>query len=164
MGVDTDSSPAVSPVIRRWQIGLIAIGLGGLAIGAVLMLTELKPGEIVGLAVWFLGALVIHDGIIAFAVFGIQLLLRRSGRRVPLAVLAILQGAVVICAIVALIVIPQIYKSAIGANNPTVVPLDYTANLVWFSVGMAIVTAIVVVVYLRVAPRRQKVRPSRVQD
>ncbi len=155
---------ALSPAVRRWRIGLLALGIGVLGVGAVLLAIELDPAEWIGLLVWLALALVVHDGLIALGVFGVQLILRRAGRRVPLVVLAIAQGTVVIGAVIALVVIPQIYKSAIGAANPTVVPLDYATNLLAFLVALVITAAVVVGLYLLVAARRQNVRPSRTQD
>ncbi|MEY2849328.1 MAG: hypothetical protein RI885_1995 [Actinomycetota bacterium] len=153
-----------SPAIRRWRAGLLAIGVGLLVVGGVLLALESDPSEWVGLLLWLALALVVHDGLVAFGVFGVQLLLRRAGRRMPVVVLAIAQGAVVIGAIVALVVIPQIYKSAVGASNPSVVPLDYVANLVAFLAALAVTAAIVIGLYLRIAARRQNVRPSIIQD
>jgi hypothetical protein len=154
----------LSPAVRRWRVGLLAVGVGLLGVGGVLLALDLDPAEWVGLVVWLALALVVHDGLIAFGVFGVQLLLRRAGRRMPVVVVAIAQGAVVIGAIIALVVIPQIYKRAIGASNPTVVPLDYGVNLMVFLVVLIITTAVVIGLYLLTVARRQNVRPSSTQD
>ena len=151
-------------VTRRWQIGLIAFGLALIGVGGIVLVQDVAPTNYLGIVIWFAGAILLHDGIVAIAAFGLQLALRRVGRRIPLAVFAIVQAAIVIGAIMALIVFPQIYKKAIGANNPTVVPLDYAGNLVLFYVALAAVTAIAVIGYLLIAPRRQKLRPSSIQN
>ncbi len=151
-------------VTRRWQIGLIAFGIALIGVGGIVLLQDVAPKNYLGIIAWFAGAIILHDGIVAIAAFGVQLGLRRVGKRIPLAVLAIVQGAIVIGAIMALIVFPQIYKQGIGTNNPTVLPLDYAGNLVLFYVVLTVVTAIAVTGYLLVAPRRQKLRPSSVQN
>ncbi|MCU1424182.1 MAG: hypothetical protein JWM51_473 [Microbacteriaceae bacterium] len=145
-------------VTRRWQTALVLIGLALLVIGGLVLLDDVNPKRYLGLGLWFAGALVIHDGLIAPLVFGVDLMMRRVGRRVPLAVLLIVQGAIVVGAIVALLVFPEIAKKNIGTANPTLLPLDYTGNLVGFYVVLAVLTAAAVAGYCWWAARRQKLR------
>lgn len=155
-------------IIRRWQIALIAVGLALLAIGGLVLLADVSPRRYIGILVWFAGAIVIHDGIIAPIVFGGSLLMRKAGRAISprrlVVILGIVQGAIVVGAIVFMIVFPQIVKQGIGTPNPTVLPLDYTVNLIAFYVVLTIVTGAAVAAYLAVAARRQKARPSMIQD
>ena len=144
---------------RRWQIGLIAFGVGLLGVGGVVLLMEVNPARYFGIAIWFLGALIIHDGIAAMAVFGISVGMRRYGRRIPGFVIAVIQGALVIAAIFAAIVVPEILKKSIGTANPSILPLDYALNPVLFYAGLALVTAATIAGYLIFA-RRQKLRSS----
>jgi hypothetical protein len=141
--------------IARWRVALVAVGLLLLLVGGVTLLNDVNPKRYIGIATWFVGALIIHDGIIAFAVVGVNVALRRAGRRVPLPVLLILQGAIVVGAIIALIVFPEIAKQSIGTGNTTLLPLDYARNLILFYVALAVVTAVGIVVYLRVTARRR---------
>lgn len=152
---------ADNPVIRRWQIGLVIVGVLGLILGGLVLLHDVAPKNYVGIGIWFLGALILHDGIVATAVVAVQIGLRKAGRRVPFAVLGILQGAIVVGAIMSLIVFPEIYKSAIGTNNPTVLPLDYSRNLIGFYIALVIITAIAIGGYL--FARRQNTRSSSAQ-
>ncbi|MBC7590016.1 MAG: hypothetical protein H7226_03085, partial [Salinibacterium sp.] len=89
--------------------------------------------------------------------------MRRAGRKIPLAVIAIVQGALVIGAIFFVIVIPAMLKKDIGSANSSILPLDYGLNLVFFYVGLAVATAVAIASYL-VFARRQKARPSSAQD
>ncbi|HEV7949027.1 MAG TPA: hypothetical protein VGP24_04585 [Glaciihabitans sp.] len=148
---------------RFWRIGLIVLGLGLLGIGGIVLLNDVGAGSYLGIGVWFLGALIIHDGIIGAAVLVASLLLRRAQKRIPLAVLLIIQGAVVVAAIVSMVVVPQIIKQGIGTLSSSILPLPYGVNLLLFYVGLAIVTAVTVLLYLRVAARRQKLRSPIVQ-
>ena len=143
---------------RRWQVGLVAVGVVLLGIGGVVLLNDVSPSRYLGIAVWFLGALVIHDGIAAMAVFGVSIVMRRSGRRIPLPVIAIIQGALVVAAIVTALVVPEILKKSIGTANPTILPLEYGLNLALFYAGLAVATAASIAVYV-VARRRRA--PSR---
>jgi hypothetical protein len=144
-----------NPSIARWRAALLAVGLLLLVVGGITLLGDVNPKRYIGIATWFLGALIIHDGVIAFAVVGINVALRRAGRRVPLPVLLILQGAIVVGAIVALIVFPEIAKQSIGTANATLLPLDYARNLAVFYAALAAVTAVTIVGYLRMAARRR---------
>ena len=146
-------------VIRRWQVGLVSFGLALLLVGGVVLLNDVNPSKYLGIVAWFAGALIVHDGIAAMVVFGISVLMRRAGKVIPFGVIAILQGALVIGAIVTAIVVPEILKKSIGSANPTILPLDYGLNLVLFYAGLAAVTAVAIAVYFVIA-RRQKLRPS----
>lgn len=164
------NTTAVTPVLaprmtttRRWQVGLILFGIALLVIGAIALINDVNPSNYSGIAIWFLGALVIHDGIASFAILGVSVLMRRASRRIPLAVIAIIQGALAIGAIVFVIVVPAMLKKGIGSANPTVLPLNYGLNLVLFYVGLAVITTAAITLYLVLA-RRQNARPSISQD
>lgn len=148
-----------SPAIRRWQIGLVAFGIALLVVGGIVLLMDVKPERYLGIVAWFAGALIIHDGIAAMAVFGVSVLMRRAGKRIPFPVIAIVQGALVIAAIFAAIVVPEILKQMIGSANPSILPLNYGLNLALFYAGLAVATAVAIAIYLVVA-KRQKLRPS----
>lgn len=148
---------------RRWQTGLILFGIALLVLGAITLLNDVDPKDYVGIAIWFLGALVIHDGIAAFAIFGVSILMRRASRVIPFGVIAIVQGALAIAAIFFVIVVPAILKKGIGSANATILPLDYAFNLALFYVGLALVTAVAIAAYAILA-RRQKARSSSSHD
>ena len=148
---------------KRWQIGLVVLGIALLAVGGIVLLNDVKPTRYLGIAVWFAGALVIHDGIAALAVFGVSIVMRRAGKKIPLAVIAIVQAALVVAAIVTALVVPEILKQAIGSANPTILPLNYGLNLALFYAGLAVVTAAAIAVY-SVLAKRQKLRPLMSHD
>ena len=141
--------------VRKWQVGLIGFGVALLLVGAVVLLMDVEPQRYLGIAVWFLGALIIHDGIAAMVVFGVSVVMRRAGRRIPLVVIAIVQGALVIGAIFTAIVVPEILKTSIGSANPTILPLNYGLNLLLFYAGLVVVTAGAIVVALVLRRRRR---------
>ena len=149
--------------MKAWRTGLVVIGVLLLLLGAYVLVDTVKPIKIAGIALWFVLALIVHDGIIALVTFGVAFLLRKAGRRVPIAVLAIVQAGLVVCSIFAIIVLPAVYKKSIGTNNPTVLPLDYGPALVIAWTVTVVITALAVVGYTALA-RRQKDRPSISQD
>ena len=163
-----------APSVRAWRVVLIVLGVLLLALGLFVLVDTMKPVKIAGIGLWFVLALIVHDGIIALVTFAVVFLLRRVGRRssarrhptagqLPIAVLAIVQGALVVCSVFAIIVLPAVYKKSIGSKNPTVLPLDYGPSLVilWGVIG--VLTGLAVVGYTVLA-RRQKNRPSVSQD
>jgi hypothetical protein len=138
---------------------LVALGLLLLAVGGFYLLADVPVDKYFGILIWSAGALVIHDGVIAPIVFGISLIMRRAGRRMPFGVLAIVQAALVIAAVFAAVVIPAALKKGIGTANGSLLPLDYGRNLVLFYVGLVVLTAVAIVGYLLV--RRARARGGR---
>jgi hypothetical protein len=145
----TAAEPSASPAQRRWQVVLIAAGVLLTALGVLVLFLDVGVSEFFGLATWFAGAIILHDAILAPIVFGISLLLRRAGKRIPLGALLIVQGAVVVGAMTALLVVPQQLKQAMGTANATILPLNYGVNLVVFSAVLVAVTVLAVILYLR---------------
>ncbi|WP_213813699.1 hypothetical protein [Glaciihabitans sp. dw_435] len=140
---------------QRWRIALIVGGLLLMGIGGITLLGDVPAKNYLGIAVWFVGALILHDGILAPIIFGISLLLRRSSKRVPFGVLLIVQGAAIIAAITTAIVVPAALKKGIGTANSTLLPLDYGVHLLEFYGVLVVVTAVVIAVYLRVTAKRR---------
>jgi hypothetical protein len=151
-------------VTRRWQLGLILFGLALLALGIVVLVQEVNPKRYIGILTWLAGAIIIHDGIIAPTVFGSSLLMRKYGARVPSAVIAIVQGALVVGGIVTIIVVPEVLKKSIGTLSTSILPQNYLLNLVLFYGALVIITGLVIAGYLRRFTRRAKLRSSSVHD
>ena len=142
--------------VRRWQIALIAVGLALFVVGGITLLNDVNPKRYLGIAIWFAGALVIHDGIISFVVFGANIVMRKTGGRlrIPLPAILIVQGALVIAGIMTLIVVPAALKKSIGTANPTLLPLDYGLHLLVFYAVLAVVTALALGAYALLRRRR----------
>jgi len=145
--------------MKAWRTTLVVLGVLMLLLGAYVLVGSVKPIKIAGIALWFVLALIVHDGIIALVTFGVAFLLRKAGRALPIAVLAIVQAGLVVSSIFAIIVLPAAYKKSIGSKNPTVLPLDYGPSLVILWAVIVVLTALAVVGYTVLA-RRQKNRSS----
>jgi hypothetical protein len=155
--VETDLP--VTPGMRRVRIGLVGLGILLLVLGVITLLNDVgDPESYLGLAAWLLGAVVIHDGIISFAVFGASVIMRRLGGtlRIPLPVILIVQGALVVGGIMALVVVPEIMKKSIGTANPTLLPLDYGLHLAVFYAVLVPLTVVAITAYLVLARRRRR--------
>lgn len=147
--MSTISRPAVSSavLIRRWRTVLILSGAAMLLLSAYLLLTTVKPTRYIGIVEWFAAAIIIHDAIIAPFVFAVGLFMRKVGRRIPLAVLAIIQGGLVVGAVFTIVLVPEILAQQHAHLFQTLLPFDYVKNLGVLWVGTLVVTAAAVVGY-----------------
>ena len=149
-----DGELPVSPAMARVRLTLFGVGVLGLLLGAYFLVTKQNPMQIVGVAVWLLGAIILHDAILSPIVLGVSVLVRRSGRNVSRVVLVIIQGAVIVGAILTLLVVPEIYAKTLMPANDTVLPFDYALRLGAMWLGLIVVTAVICALYLRRARRR----------
>ncbi len=150
----------LSPAVRRWRVALVLTGLALLGLALVALVNEVPVTRWPGIALWLVGALIIHDGIVAMSVLAVSIAARRVGLLVPWGIVLIVQGALAVGAIVTALVVPEIVKKSIGTANPSILPLDYVANLGVFSAGLAGVAAIAVLLYMLRMPRRQSRRTT----
>jgi hypothetical protein len=130
-----------------WRLVLVVAGIGLLGFGGIVFLLDVNPATYPGIAVWLAGAIVLHDGVAALAVFGATVLVRRA-HGIPFVVRAIVQGAAVVSLVVTVLVLPEFLAIAMGPANPSVLPLDYAGNLLLFHAGLVAVTVVAVVIAL----------------
>jgi hypothetical protein len=130
-----------------WRLVLVVAGIGLLGFGGIVFLLDVNPSNYPGLAIWLAGAIVLHDGVAALAVFGATVLVRRANG-IPFVVRAIVQGAAVVALVVTVLVLPEFLAIAMGPANPSVLPLDYAGNLLLFHAGLVVVTSAAVVIAL----------------
>jgi hypothetical protein len=140
-----------------WRLVLVVAGVALLGFGGIVFLLDVNPATYPGLAIWLAGAIVLHDGVAALAVFGATVLVRRA-HGIPFVVRAIVQGAAVVALIVTVLVLPEFLAIAMGPANPSVLALDYAGNLLLFHAGLVAVTAIAIVIAL--ALRRRTARTA----
>jgi hypothetical protein len=108
---------------------LIALGLGLLAVGAVVLLADVPPDRYFGIAVWVGMAIVLHDGVLAPVVVVIGLGAARFRDRFGRRGVAVAQGALLVGAILTAIALPAIIASARGNPNPTILNGSYVLAL-----------------------------------
>jgi hypothetical protein len=133
--------------VRRWRIALATLGLGLVGVGLVVLMQEVTPTHYLGILSWFIGALIIHDGIIAPVVFFVTVVMRRRLERVP--------GG-----IVALIAVPEIIKKSIGTLSSSILPQNYALHLGLFVVALVVLTLGAIAAYRLIFARRQKLLSS----
>lgn len=150
------SKRPTSMAVRRWRIGLIVLGVAILLLSGYILLTTVKPTRYIGIVEWFIAAIIIHDALIAPIVFGAGVIMRRMGRRIPLPVLAIVQGGLVIGAVFTIVLVPEILAQRNAHLFETLLPFDYVKNLGILWVGTLLLTAAAVVGYVVVARSRRR--------
>lgn len=148
--------------MKAWRIALVAFGIVMLGIGALVLLDTQNLPQIVQVGIWLLGATIVHDGIIAPLVFLVGAGMRKAGKRIPIAVLAIVQAGIVFGGVFSLIVVPEIIAKMVRQRSYTVLPFDYGTRLALLWLATAVLTACAVGVYYALT-RRQKVRSSATQ-
>jgi hypothetical protein len=151
-------SVPISRGVRAARVALVAVGVVGLVVGALVLLDSQRPDQVVGVAVFLLLAILVHDAILSPVVFVAGLLLRKAGRRLPPGALVIVQAGVIVMAVMAVVVVPEIRARAIGNENPTILIADYAPRLALMWVATAVATAVVAWIYARTS--RQNDRPS----
>jgi cytochrome bd-type quinol oxidase subunit 2 len=145
--------------IRNTRIILVILGLALMGIGAYVAWISINHNQYVRVIEWLVGALIVHDGIIAPAVFLVTMLGRRVGSRIPAFVIALVSGVLVVGGIVALLFLPEVIKKAIGTASSSILPQNYALHLGVFFAVLALLTAAAIGFYYRVFVRRQNLRP-----
>jgi hypothetical protein len=140
--------------IRVARIVLAVVGVLVIAFGAWVLLTSVQPTRIGGLLVWLLAAVVLHDAVLSPFVLAVGAGLRRAGRVLRTWVLVVVQAAVVLGSVLALVVVSEIVAKSQGTKNPTVLPFDYTARLLVVE-GVLVAVVVVALVVGAVTARRR---------
>lgn len=146
--------------MKAARIVLIVVGVLVIAFGASVLVTSVSPKRIGGLAAWLLGAVILHDAILSPFVVGAGLLLRRAGRSLRAWVLVVVQAAIVLGSVLALVVLPEIAAKRHGQKNPTILPFDYGTRLLIVE-GVLLLVVVAVLVVGVVWARRSVARGSR---
>ena len=112
--------------MRVWRIILAVLGIGLGTYGISQLLTYIPVQSLVILALWLIGVLIIHDGLLSPAVVGLGALLRRyvpdRGRRY-------LQFGLIMAAMVTVIAIPMIYRAKREPPSKALLLQDFSTNL-----------------------------------
>lgn len=124
--------------MTRIRIMLGAAGIALALFGAFRLLTQISFGGLAFLALWLVGALVLHDGIVAPGVLGLGTLI---SRKVPPRARRYLQGALIGAAAVTVIALPMIYRAHSQPKVKALLEQNFAANLALL-VGVIAVVAL----------------------
>lgn len=126
---------------------LTALGLGMVAFGIAGLLRNAEATEPLNAALFVVGGLALHDGLVAPAVMVLGLVLARL---VPRRLRPPVQGALIVSAALTLVAIPPWTGRGRLANNPSLLPQDYGQGLL---VALAVVWAVAALLLVRAAVR-----------
>ncbi|MGO4301589.1 hypothetical protein [Leifsonia sp. RAF41] len=134
-----------------------ALGLALIGTGVVFLVVDLRIAQIVGVVVWLAAAVVLHDAVLVPIETTIDLLLRRVGRRLPRAVVTVVEAGLAVGALLTALVVPELVAQARGPRNPTVLPGDYGTRLavLWLVIVVAVVVTSTVIVWRARRPARR---------
>lgn len=140
--------------MRGWRIGLGSAGILLMLFGAFRLFTEIPVEDLVVLAVWLIGALVIHDGVLSPAVVAVGWAISRvtppRGRRY-------LQAGLIMAALVTVIAIPMIYRRNSQPKSKAILQQNFGANLIVLLALIAAGTLIAYAVAIARGPRPRDV-------
>ena len=92
--------------MKAWRIIFAVSGILLLLFGAFRFLTEISWHNLFVLALWMIGAIVVHDGLLSPVVVGVGFVLRRY---VPDRARRYLQMGLIMAGLVTVIALPMIY-------------------------------------------------------
>ncbi len=112
--------------MKIWRIILAVVGIGIGTYGISQLVTQIPRQTLILLALWLIGALIIHDGLLSPAIVGVSAALRRyvpdRGRRY-------LQFGLIMAAMVTVIAVPMIYRAHTQPPAKALLLQDFGINL-----------------------------------
>lgn len=123
--------------MRTSRVVLIILGIGLAVVGLAHLWDRLTVASLLELIAWLIGALVVHDGIIAPLAIATGTALWWLTKRTRPGVQQCIVSGVFVAGVVALFAIPLVAREG-KAHNPTALMQPYTTNLLWL---LAIIAA-----------------------
>lgn len=146
----------------RIAIGAIGVLLG--LFGVFRLLTEISAYDLVFLFIWLIGALIIHDGLLAPVVVGVGTVIAKV---VPARGRRFLQGGLIAAALITAVALPMIYRARTSPSVKAILEQNFAGNL---GVLLLIVLVGTLLLYLASvlraahAPNATNTRPPADQD
>lgn len=147
-------SPAEGPSGRAFWICLVA-GWALIAFGLVTVFARPQATEPPNFAAWFLGLVVVHDGLVAPLALAVGIAV---GRRVTGWARAEVCAALVLTAVLVLFSWTQLRGYGLQEDNPSLMPNDYAAGLSLVVLAIWAVTAVLLLRARARVPRRRTTR------
>jgi len=122
----------------RIRVLLAAIGIAMIGYGGWRIVTNPRATQPVHVGEWLLGALVLHDGVLAVVIVVVGWLLARA---IPGRARAYVQGGLITAGLVTAIAVVDIYRRDKSAPGQALLEQDYRAHLVILLLMIALGTA-----------------------
>lgn len=153
------AAPKVSRAVPRTRLVVGAVGVAVAVYGLIVVLRTVPWATYVGIAIWLVGAVVLHDAVLVPAVSVLRVATHKVGGRLPGPALALLKAGFVVGGVLSLIALPEIWAKRRGPLNPSVLPGSYAQALLVTWLVLAILT-VGSVALIAVIARRQTVREA----
>lgn len=141
--------------MRRWRQLLGVVGGLLMGYGLLRLYVDVPSADLVVLALWLVGVVVIHDGLLSPAVVGVGWAISRL---VPARARRYLQAALIAGGLVTVIALPMIYRQGKQPPSKAILQQDFAGNL---TVLLAVTALLSLLAYaLRVAGDRRGDRSS----
>jgi hypothetical protein len=138
----------------RVRIALFGAGIALLSFGVFRLLTQIPHPKLIMLAIWLIGALIIHDGILSPLIIAVSWTLAHV---VPPRARKYLQAALIAGGLVTIIAIPLIYREGKQPPNKAILRQDFGGNL---TVLLGVIAAVSLLCYaVHVARDRSRAAP-----
>lgn len=135
--------------MKQWRYGLVAAGILVLLYGAWHLVAEL-PGNLPDLALWMVGIVVIHDGLLSPLIVALGWILARTvpprGRRY-------LQAALITGGLITIVAIPLIHRQGTQPVSKALLLQNYGGNL---AILLGLVAAANVIAYALAVARDRR--------
>ncbi len=146
--------------MRAWRIGLGVAGILLGLYGAVNLLTGVDIGTLLVLALWLVGAVVIHDGVLSPAVLGVGWALHRW---VPVRARRYTQAGLIAGGLITVVATPMILQQGAEPASKALLRQNFGGNL---TLLLGLVAAASLVLYAARVARdtagRESTRPGRI--
>ena len=141
--------------MRQWRIILAVAGISLILFGAVRVLVGVPIGQLIVLAAWFIGAVIIHDGVVAPATVAGGWLMART---VPPRARRYLQGFLITGGLVTVFAIPLILRRNTQPASKAILQQNYGGHL---TILLGVIAAVSLILYaIHVAHDAQRRRPG----
>jgi hypothetical protein len=127
--------------MKFWRIACATAGILLLLFGAVNLLTNVDFGSLLLLALWLIGAVVIHDGIVSPLVIGVGWFIHRT---VPPRARRYLQGGLIAAGLITVVAIPMISQQGAEPASKALLQQNFGGNL---TILLAVVAAVSLCLY-----------------
>jgi hypothetical protein len=125
---------------RNLRVALGTAGIGLAGYGVLRIAQHPDASHPAGLARWLIGALILHDGLVAPIVIGLGWLLARL---IPRRALGFVQAALVTAALISSVGVVLIWRRGkTSAPSLALLRQNYAANLLGLLAGVALLTAL----------------------
>lgn len=125
----------------QWRVLLAVPGIALGLFGIFRLLTQIPGADLMLLAVWLIGALVLHDGLLSPVVGGIGWAIAHV---VPPRARRFLQPGLIVGALITVIALPEIYRRNTQPASKGILRQNYSSNL---AIALGIITVVMIAAY-----------------